>query len=559
MIRDSAATDSNSQGKPGRIQSLRVGATSQILPLIASYGLNLLATPYVVGHLGLREFGIWAMTGAMAQYAALLDLGAARAANRFVALFHARGETEKDRAVVGICVSLALGLGAILGTIVFFGAGLAQSILHTGDPGLTRFLLLCSVMILTCGLIARILAAASFGRGRQLPPNVGLALLGASQLVGGVSSLAIMGTLRSFAFGTAMGAAVGLCVVIIVIVVDEGRITIGWPRTDLAREIIVFGMHSQVAGSADVVLYQSGKLIAGIVIGPAAAGAYELGIRLIQGVQAFGGAMSVAINTHLTRAYATAGMDGIREQYSRLTRRNAAVAIFLPFLLGATAFSAVPLWLGGGHHPAIMVASALAFGIAVNVATGVCAATTYAIGRPDLAGAVGAVYASLSVILAIPCAVAFGFKGLVAAYACWIPIGNLFGVWFLQSRVGISLKTFIGAVAGPFAVALTATAVALPINLIAAPDSRADAVAPFLFSSLGFCLVYISLATKLDYLPRISIGALVRRFRGDAASPTVDPETTLTPVLKDESMVSASDFGPSSNLLTGDQQHGTGR
>jgi O-antigen/teichoic acid export membrane protein len=538
MIRDStqfpAATSSDSRQEASKVQSLRVGATSQILPLLASYGLTLLATPYVVSRLGLHDFGIWAMTGALAQYAALLDMGAARAAQRFVALFHARGEIEKDRAVVGICVSLALGLGTVLGVIAFFGADVAQSVLHTGDPALTRFLLLCSVCILTCGLVARVLAAASFGRGRQLPPNIGLALLGASQLTGGVTALATGGTLRSFAIGTASGAIVGLCVVAVVIYLDEGRITIGRPRLDLAREIVVFGVHSQVAGAADVVLYQSGKLIAGIVIGPAAAGAYELGIRLIQGVQAFGGAVSVAINTHLTRAYATAGMDGIREQFARLTRRNAAVAIFLPSLLGATASSAVPLWLGKGHESAIVVASALAFGIAVNVAAGVCAATMYAIGRPELAGVEGAVYATLSVVLAVPCAIAFGFNGLVAAYACWIPLGNILGIWFLQSRIGISLKTFASAVAGPFGVAILATAAALPINLLAAPETRAEAIAPFLASSVVFCVVYIALGTKLDYLPRLPVKALVLRLRGSGpAAESTDPagEVGLEPPL----------------------------
>ena len=550
-MRESAESSSppevaDDHAKAGKIQSLRIGATSQILPLLASYGLNLLATPFVVGQLGLHDFGIWAMTGAMAQYAALLDMGAARAAQRFVALFHARGETEKDRAVVGICVSLALGLGTVLALIAFFGADLAQSVLHTGDSALTRFLLLCSVCILTCGLVARVLAAASFGRGRQLPPNVGLALLGAAQLAGGVTALVIDGTLRSFAIGTASGAVVGLCVVAVVIYLDEGRITIGRPRMDLAREIVVFGVHSQVAGAADVVLFQSGKLIAGIVIGPAAAGAYELGIRLIQGVQAFGGAVSVAINTHLTRAYATAGMDGIREQFARLTRRNAAVAIFLPFLLGATAASAVPLWLGKGHESAIIVASGLAFGIAVNVATGVCAATMYAIGRPDLAGIEGAVYAALSVVLAVPCAMAFGFNGLVAAYACWIPLGNLLGVWFLQSRVGISLKTFARAVAGPFAVALLATAVALPISLLAAPQTRAEAIAPFLASSVVFCVVYIGLGTKLDYLPRLPIGAVIGRLRGSAQA---DAESALP----------AGNVELAPDLVADSSRHGTGR
>ena len=112
--RTSPSTAPNGPKEVARVQSLKIGAIAQILPLVANYGLNLLATPYVVGQLGLRDFGVWAMTGAIAQYAGLLDLGAARAANRYVALFHARGDAEKDRSVVGICVTAVLGLGALL-------------------------------------------------------------------------------------------------------------------------------------------------------------------------------------------------------------------------------------------------------------------------------------------------------------------------------------------------------------------------------------------------------------------------------------------------------------
>ena len=71
-------------------------------------------------------------------------------------------------------------------------------------------------------------------------------MLGAAQVLGGVVGLAFAPTLRSFAFGTAVGAAIGLCAVVVVIVIDEGRITIGRPRVALAREIIVFGMKGQV-------------------------------------------------------------------------------------------------------------------------------------------------------------------------------------------------------------------------------------------------------------------------------------------------------------------------
>jgi hypothetical protein len=65
------------------------------------------------------------------------------------------------------------------------------------------------------------------------------------------------------------------------------------------------------------------------------------------------------------------------------------------------------------------------------------------------------------------------------------------------------MKDFLGALAGPFAVATLAAIVAMPINLIAAPDNRADAIAPFVVSSLVFCAIYVALGWRLDYLPRV--------------------------------------------------------
>lgn len=494
-----------------KVQSLRVGAGAQVLPLAVSYGINLLATPFVVSQLGLRDFGVWAMTGAIAQYATLLDLGAARAANRFVALFHARGDAERERTVVGICVAVAVGLGAVLTAVALLTVRPAEHVLRTGDQNLVRTLLLCSTAILTCGLLARVLAGASFGRGRQLPPNIGLAVLGVTQVLGGVIALIVSPSLYHYAIGAVIGAAVGLCAVVLIIVVDEGGVTIGRPRRALAREVIAFGVHSQLAGATDVVLFQSGKLIAGVVLGPAAAGAYDLGIRLIQGVQAFGGAVAVAINTHLTRIYATDGMAGIRSQYDRLSRTCAAVVMFPPLLLAATAFSAVPLWLDGGHGEVLAVAGMLAVGIAVNVATAVTSAIMYAIGRPGLIGLWGAGYAGSSVAVAIPLTMAFGFTGLVTAYACWIPLGNVLGVWFLQSRVDIPMRSFFRATLGPFAVGLVAVAIALPIGVLTAPADRADAVLPFLASAVVFCLVYLGASSWFGYLPTGRLRALLRR------------------------------------------------
>jgi O-antigen/teichoic acid export membrane protein len=503
---DIGGRHTNGQSAARGVQSLKLGAAAQILPLIAGSGVNLLATPYVVIRLGLHDFGIWSITAAIAQCAAMFDFGLSRAANRYVALFHARGDIQNERSVVGVCLTALIGFSGVLYAVPLLIPGLLNQILRTRDAALAQFLVVSAMTMLICGLLGRALAGASNGRGRFVAANIGVAVLAVAQVVGGVVALAGSPTLRSFALGTAVGSGVGLCAVVATILFDEHRIVIGRPKAALAREILTYGIKVWVFGAADIMKFQSGKLIAGIVIGPAAAGAYELGSRLVQGAQTFGAAASVALTTHLTRAYALGGKAEIVAQYSRLTRRNAAVAISLPLLLCATSFSAVPLWLGERHDGVVMVLAGLAPGVAVSVSTGVCSASMLAIGRSGTIAGVAIVATALGVALALPLAQAFGFKGIVAAYGCWIIVSDLLGLWFLQSRMGISLTEYLRAIRGPFALGTVATLAALPIGIIAMPQDRASALVPFLLSSAIFCTIYAILGWQLDYLPRFRGG-----------------------------------------------------
>jgi O-antigen/teichoic acid export membrane protein len=501
------------------VQSLKLGAAGAMLPLLAGYGVNLLATPYVVIRLGLHGFGIWAIAMGIAQYVGLFDLGAGRAPGRYVALFHARGDIENERSAVGVCLTALIAWSGVLYAIPLLIPGFLNQILHTRDVALAQFLVWSAVTVLICAQFGRALAAASFGRGRFVAANVGLAVLAVAQTVGGVVALVSSPNLRSFALGTAAGAGAGLCVVVVAIVCDERRIVVGPPKAVLAREIMAYGIKLQLQGAADVVMFQSGKVIAGMVVGPTAAGAYELGSRLALGAQSFGSAAAGALNIHLTRAYALEGKAGILHQYSRLTRRNAAVAIFLPLLLCATSFSVVPLWLGERHDAVVLVLAALAPGIAVNGSTGVCTTSMLAMGRTGVLGAIAIAAAVVPVAMALPLGQAFGFKGIAAAFGCGIVVANLLAVWFLQFRMGISMRAYLCAIRGPFALGIVATSAALPIGIIAMPQDRASAVIPFLLSSAVFCAIYAILGWQLDYLPRFrgggeiqSHGRLLSRF-----------------------------------------------
>lgn len=497
---------------PG-VQSLKSGAVAQMLPIIVGYGTVLLTTPFVVGQLGLHDFGIWSMTGAVAQYAALLDLGVSRAASRNVAVFHAKGEVKNEGAVVGICLAVLAVLGVGLMGVAFAIYEHTDRFLRIDNPRLTLLLLLCSFSVVTIGMFARVIAAASIGRGRQVHANIGLATLSTLQALGGVAALLVWDSLAAFAIGTASGTLAGLIAVVAAILVDERRIVIGVPRFELFRQILTFGLNSQIAAAGSILLLQSGKLIAGVLLGPTAAGIYELASRLAMGAQVIGAAIPGALMPHLARSHLEGGFESLRNQYKHLTQRNAAVALFVPFGMAATAFSAIPFWLDKVDFHVVIVLIALLPGIATNVSTGVCTSLLSAVDRTELLARMAIVGGLLQVGLAIVSGYLLGFPGLALSYAIGVPLINLASMLYTHSRIDFPIRLFAAGIAGPLLVGATALAAVLPIGLISQPDNREAALWPFIVSVLIFCVIYGSLGWKLKYLPKVSTSLLPGRAK----------------------------------------------
>ncbi len=486
------------------VQSLKLGSAAQMLSIVAGYGIQLVTTPYVLARLGLHDFGVWSITGALAQYGALFDLGVSRAASRFVAISHAESDVRGEGRVVAVCVATLLAVGATLSALAAMTAQFVAPVLGLHDPAQARPLLLSAVAILIVGLLARVLAAASIGRGRTVPATMAVAVLSILQAVGGVVVLVFRPALLAFAYGTLAGISLGLAVVVGVILVDEGRLTFAFPNMRIAREIFAYGTVSQVAAAGDMLLTQSGKLIAGALIGPSAAGIYELASRPAMAAQVLGAASGTTLMPHLTRSYVTDGIGGILTQYEHLTRRSASVSLLVPFAMVATAVTAIPLWLGRGHEDVVWVLLAILAGISVNVSALTCSCTLLAIGRPAVIARITVIAGTLQVIVAVVATKFFGFVGLTVAIGIGVPVIKQVGLWFMRASAGIPQHLYFRSVRGPYAVALAATLAALPIGLLTMPQDRRSAVIPFMASTLVFLVVYVALGWNRGYLPPVS-------------------------------------------------------
>lgn len=504
------------------IQSLKAGSAAQVASIVAGFGVQLFTTPYVLFKLGLHDFGVWSITGAIAQYGALFDLGVSRAASRYVAAFHSKGDVRNEGRVVAVCVATLFVAAAILGGLVLLTSQLIAPLLGLRNPAQAGTLLLVAVAILFVGLLARVLAAASIGRGRTVPPLTAVAVMSALQAVGGVVVLAVEPSLLGFAYGTLGGITLGLFVVVAAILVDEGRITFAMPNWKIAREIFAYGISSQVAALGDLLLFQSGKLVAGALIGPSAAGIYELASRPAMAAQVLGASPGTALMPHLTRIYVSGGVSGILAEYEHLTRRNTSVALLIPFAMAATAVTAIPVWLDGPHPDVVAVLLALLIGISVNVSTSTCTCTLMAMGRPLMIAKVTAVAGVLQMIAAVLATKYFGFVGLTVAIAIGVPVTKLAGLWLMQASAGIPQRFYLRAAGGPYTVAFLAAFSALPIGLLTMPQNRQSAIVPFIAGAFVFLSIYVVLGWGLGYLPRAS----------NQSSDLVSNERRATPTLR---------------------------
>jgi O-antigen/teichoic acid export membrane protein len=497
-------------------QSLKLGAAAQTLPVIVGYGAHLIATPFIILSLGLTNFGLWALTGAIAQYAALLDLGVSRAITRFVAVYHTTGDEGRERAVVGGSVMIIVALGSTLLAIALLIPAQLGGFIGVHDINLSRVLFCSSVVVFVTGVLATMFKGASIGRGRMVAGNIGLSLQRASVAIGGVVALLVKPTLSYFALGSAVGGAIGLAIVLLAVLVDEREIKIGLPKTSVMADLISFGMKGQAASVAEIVLLQSGKILAGIIVSPAAAGIFELGSRLALGCRAFGTSTSSIVTAHMARGFAVNGPAEIQKDYARLVQRNATVSIFPMLFLMATSFSIVPAWLGTKPQDVVSVLIALSVAYSVNVAVGIPIAATYALNRLGVVVVIAIGGSILVLALAVPLAYIAGLFGILIGLVLAIVISSLTGVVAIHRTLRIPLRDFFYPVIGPFLVGCVSVALSMPIGICILPADRGSAIIPFLASAAIYSSVYIALSWKLSYLPNFNL-PLSWRARGSAS------------------------------------------
>ncbi len=483
----------------GNTSSLVRNTVAQSAPLLLGYFFSLVSAPVIVAGLGIRQFGIWALTGGLAQYAALLNFGAGQAVSRYIAANEDDERICGEYMGVGVLSVAVVGLGLIPAAIL--GAGPLAATLHGITPDTMRAVLLSSASVLLASLVVALAAAYPVGMRRMVAPNLGMAIGAVLSFVASVVAIALGAGLRAYAYANAGAAALSALVVIGLVLRAEGSIPMAWPSWPRVGEFLRFSVKTQLVRWADLVNYQTDKVVIALAVGPSAAGAYELANRVAMAARGIGVYPLSALLPTLSADVSRFGIAQVRRRYRRLV--TVTVSIGLPPLIFIAAIAPLLLdaWLAHVPANATMVLAILSVAYVANVSSGVSYVIGAAAGAPGIAARAATGTAVLNLVMTATLAPLFGIWGVLAGTAVALTGGALAQIVMVHRRFSLALSSYRDAVVPTLAVSAL---LAAPIALLAYSrvlTGRGVEVAAVLVMTVAYLLAYARWAVRSGRVP----------------------------------------------------------
>jgi O-antigen/teichoic acid export membrane protein len=475
---------------------------AQSASLVAGYVFSFLLAPLMISRLGLDAFGVWAVTGAFATYAGLLDLGVGRSLARFIAVYDATDEERRIDECVGLGLITTVLVGVAAAAVAAAAAPFVSDKLGVLDGGEMRIVLLASVAIWTVNGIDGVLTAVGIGLRNMVPPNVATTAGASINFAFSVAALLASSSLVVYALANAAAGVVALLPAFLAMRYVWRAPYVAWPSSALTREVLVFGAKNQVGWLADLVNFQTDKVIIALLVDIRAAAVYEIASRVVMAVRSVASlSVSAMIPTAAARIVEE-GREIIGDMYRHYTLRTCAVAFPLYTAAAVTAPFLLIAWLNEAPGDSELLVPFLTLAYFINITTAVGTTVAIGAGHPGVASANSVLIAILNLALTVALAGPFGLWGVVAGTFLAVTIGSMiFNLRFLK-LFGLPARDFIAAVLPTVALSL---GLAIPPAALAfavgVPDGRPIAILWLLVATAAYAIPYWLIATHRGFLP----------------------------------------------------------
>lgn len=380
--------------------------------------LGMVATPFFVSQLGFEGYGLWALVGAMATYAGLLDFGLGASIARFVAAGAQQDDLQAVRRVVTVGLVFYLALAAVLTPATWYLGGwvVAQLNLSADLVDTARIALVLAVSSFCLSAAVGILGALLTGLGLAGRAAV-IGLVARIVFFASAITLLSLGTgilgLLSATFVQAFVGGLGLLVSTYRLIGNPLAV----PKARGLRELLSFSAWVQVNNMCVLATAEADRLIIGTWASVRDAGFYDLGQRIALVLRIIPLALLSPLLPALTAASEAQDDDKFRAVFHDASRLLGLMSFSLGGFLVASSSDLVEVWLGRPSHAVVVVILILVPTFVLDNLSGPGTVAALARKRPKLVTEYVMVGVVLNILLTVILVQPYGLYGAVAGTA----------------------------------------------------------------------------------------------------------------------------------------------
>jgi len=402
--------------------------------------IGLILIPYIVSHIGMERYGIWAIVGVLTGYFGLLDLGVKDSFTKYIAEFYAKEDDKSINEVVNVGFVFYSLLALVVVAVGFFSVDPLIRLFKIPDNlhDETSFVFLLGIIVFAASNVVNVFAAIQSGLQRMDISNKVVVAISFPNAIGTVVFLQLGYGLPGLMVNSAiiMGIRGIIHILIAFKILPTFRFNPFVFNKRIFKMLSGFGVKRWVARIEEIVTYQTDKLLISRFLNVSLVGYYELGFSIV--IRARG--LLMLITSAIVPAASELDAKKAKEQIVRLYLRGGKYLLMvgtpaMVFLL-VTALYIMLAWMGTGYEKSELVIQVLSLAVLVAFHSGMGATVAIGIGRPDFQMKAGGGQTILNLILSIILVVKIGFVGVMLATL----ISFLFSTTYLLKMIHVHLK-----------------------------------------------------------------------------------------------------------------------
>lgn len=464
-----AMTDIPMSATPARIVRNTVSNSLSYAFLFIS---NLFLLPFIVHQLGDIYYGnIWVIIGALTAYMGLIDLGTSMAFVKFISEYHTKGDRTSLLEVINTGIGFYLAVGSVLLLVTWF-AGEAILTLVGVPPGVMAdavFVLRVGMLVFVIANVVSPLTSVMFGIQR-MDINSYVSI--------GTQAVSILGTIFVLLSGYGVRGLIlnNLVVVLLNALLHSWfafrkvpvlKLGIRHCKLSMVKRFVGYGANLQVSKLAQVILFQTDRILCLRFFGAGTATYYDIGARLNSTGRAVGLLSVSALIPAVAELDALQHREKIMTLYKRGSKYIAVIACFLFLFIGLFAPEILRVWFWDDKYlAAVGIVRVLAFGYFFNILTGVASSLAAGVGKTDFDRRYGIFASIFNLVATVVLLFVLGPIGIALGTSLSLMLGALYYIALFHGYMKVRSMEVLRLFGRPILTALIAGAAAFLVSMM---------------------------------------------------------------------------------------------